>query len=79
MTPFSRLTLEFRQTFWLALPLIAASAGNHVMGLVDMAVVGRLGEIPMAAASLGNALYFGSGMLGMLTLPLKVLRRPCVV
>ena len=65
MTPFSRLTLEFRQTFWLALPLIAASAGNHVMGLVDMAVVGRLGEIPMAAASLGNALYFGSGMLGM--------------
>ena len=65
MTATTSLFQEFRKTLTLALPLTAASAGNHVMGLVDMAVVGRLGEVPMAASSLGTALYFGASMLGL--------------
>lgn len=42
----------------LALPLAAAQAGLQLMGLVDTAVVGRLGARELGAVGLGNALFF---------------------
>jgi multidrug resistance protein, MATE family len=49
----------------LAMPLAAAQAGTQLMGLVDVAVLGRLGAVELGASGLGNALFFGIAILGM--------------
>ena len=51
MSPFRT---ELRSLIRLAAPLAAAQAGTQVMGLVDLAVVGRLGARELGAAGLGN-------------------------
>ena len=56
---------EFRQLFALALPLAAAQAGTHLMSVVDVAVLGRLGARELAASGLGNAIFFAFSILGM--------------
>ena len=56
---------ELRELFRLALPLAAAQAGTQLMGLVDMAVLGRVGARELAAAGLGNAVYFAVSIIGM--------------
>jgi MATE family multidrug resistance protein len=56
---------ELRRLFALALPLSLAEAGTQVMGVVDMAVVGRLGGRELAAVGLGNAVYFGVSVFGL--------------
>jgi MATE family multidrug resistance protein len=59
---------EYRALARLSGPLIAGYAGNQLVGTVDAAIVGRLGAVPLAAVSYGNALFgvatiFGIGML----------------
>jgi MATE family multidrug resistance protein len=61
----SALTPELRRLFSLALPLAAAEAGTQVMSVVDMAVIGRLGALELAAAGLGNAVFFGVSVFGL--------------
>jgi multidrug resistance protein, MATE family len=56
---------ELRRLFALALPLALAEAGTQLMGVVDMAVVGRLGGRELAAVGLGNAVYFGVSVFGL--------------
>lgn len=56
---------EFRELFRLALPLAASQAGSQLMGLVDVAVLGRLGEVELAASGIGNAVFFAVSILGM--------------
>jgi MATE family multidrug resistance protein len=56
---------ELRQLLRLAGPLAAAQAGTQIMGLVDLAVVGRLGAREFGAAGLGNAIFFNISMLGI--------------
>ena len=56
---------EFRELFRLALPLAAAQAGTQLMGLVDVAVLGRLGARELAASALGNAIFFAFTIMGM--------------
>jgi MATE family multidrug resistance protein len=56
---------ELRQLLRLAAPLAAAQAGTQLMGLVDVAVLGRMGARELAAAGLGNALFFATSILGM--------------
>ena len=57
--------VELRRLFLLALPLAAAEAGTQVMSVVDMAVIGRLGGRELAAAGLGNAVFFGVSVFGL--------------
>lgn len=52
----------------LAGPLVLTNAGNMLLGLVDVAVVGRLGEDAIAGAGLGNAIFFTSALFGLGTL-----------
>lgn len=52
----------------MALPLVLTNAGNMLLGLVDVAVVGRLGESAIAGAGLGNAIYFTAALFGLGTL-----------
>ena len=61
----TELRAELRRLFSLAFPLAAAEAGTQVMSLVDMAVIGRLGGLELAAAGLANAVYFGISVFGL--------------
>jgi MATE family multidrug resistance protein len=56
---------ELRELFRLAAPLAAAQAGTQMMGLVDVAVLGRLGAHQLAGAGMANAVYFAVSVFGM--------------
>ncbi|HEX7152649.1 MAG TPA: MATE family efflux transporter [Thermoanaerobaculia bacterium] len=56
---------ELRSLLSLAVPLAAAQAGTQLMSLVDIAVLGRLGATELAAAGLGNAIFFAFSVFGM--------------
>jgi MATE family multidrug resistance protein len=60
-----RALIELRELLRLALPLAAAQLGMQLMGVVDTAVVGRLGAQELGAVGLGNALFFTISILGM--------------
>lgn len=49
----------------LAVPIALAQGGLSLMGLIDTAVVGRAGEIPLAAVGLANAVFFGTIVFGI--------------
>jgi MATE family multidrug resistance protein len=59
---------ELRETCRLAAPLALAYAAQALMGIVDAAVVGRAGAVPLAGAGIGNALFFAVSVLGMGTM-----------
>lgn len=59
---------ELRALVRLAVPLSLASAGQSLMGLVDAAVVGRAGAVPLAGVGLGALLFFAVSVLGMGTM-----------
>lgn len=56
---------ELKELFRLAAPLAAAQAGTNLMGLVDVAVLGRLGARELAGAGLANAVFFAFSIMGM--------------
>src|SRR5581483_10172830 len=59
------LMREFRELMKLALPVAIAQAGTQLMGVVDVAVLGRLGPRELAAAGAGNAVFFAFSVLGI--------------
>jgi MATE family multidrug resistance protein len=61
----AELKAELRRLFSLALPLAAAEAGTQLMSVVDMAVIGRVGGVELAAVGLGNAVFFGVAVFGL--------------
>ncbi|HEX5059104.1 MAG TPA: MATE family efflux transporter [Kofleriaceae bacterium] len=50
---------------WLAAPLVAQQAGSHLMGVVDAAMLGRYSDSALAAAGVGNNVYFAVSCVGM--------------
>ena len=56
---------ELRALFRLAVPLAAAQAGTQLMGLVDVAVLGRLGARELAGSGLANAVFFGRPVVAL--------------
>src|SRR6185295_3772071 len=59
---------EVRPTLSLALPIMAGMVSQTLMGLADTIMVGRVGVVPLAAASFVNAaihlpLVFGIDLL----------------
>jgi MATE family multidrug resistance protein len=59
------LKRELRELFRLAFPLAAAQAGTQLMGLVDVAVLGRAGAAELAGSGMANAIYFAISIFGM--------------
>lgn len=62
------LLAETGATLALAMPLVAGQLGQMLIALVDTMLIGRLGVVPLAAASLTNSLtliplVFGLGLL----------------
>jgi MATE family multidrug resistance protein len=56
---------EARGLFTIAIPLALSNVGNQLIGVVDTAVVGRLGEVPLGAVGLGSILFFVVAVLGL--------------
>jgi len=56
---------ELWQLLKLAGPIAFAQAGYALMGLVDTAVVGRLGSAPLGAVGLANGLFFAFAVIGI--------------
>jgi MATE family multidrug resistance protein len=63
--PAKTLAEEVRSLLKLAGPIALAQAGMSMMGLVDTAVVGRVGADSLAAAGLGNGIFFGVAIVGL--------------
>jgi MATE family multidrug resistance protein len=42
----------------LSIPVVTGQLGHMMMGVVDSVMVGRLGAVPLAAASLSNSIFF---------------------
>jgi MATE family multidrug resistance protein len=59
------LIAELRPLLRLALPLAVAQGGQALMGLVDTAVVGHAGSLPLAGTGLGLALFMALAVFGM--------------
>lgn len=57
--------LELTALARLAVPLVLANLGNMALALVDLAIIGRLGANEIAAAGLGNAIFFVVAMFGL--------------
>lgn len=65
--PRASVLREGRGTLILAIPLIAGQVSQMLVGLADTLMIGRLGVVPLAAASFANSilylpLMFGIGM-----------------
>lgn len=56
---------DILKTFKLAYPVMIGQLGIIMMGVVDSMMVGRLGSVQLAAASLGNSLVFLILILGI--------------
>ncbi|MBK7863060.1 MAG: MATE family efflux transporter [Archangiaceae bacterium] len=61
----SSFTEEARQLFRLGWPLALAQAGQALFGVVDTAVVGRVGAQAQGAVGLGNGVFMSISVLGM--------------
>ena len=55
---------EVRALLKLSGPILITQLGTMLLGLVDTAVVGRLGEVPLGAVGLGNSVFFTVSVLG---------------
>ena len=76
---FASFWSQARPTLALALPIIAGQVAQMAMGLVDSAMVGRVGVIPLAAAAFANTLIsiplvFGIGLMLALSIRISQVR-----
>jgi MATE family multidrug resistance protein len=58
---------HFKENFYLAYPVVLSQLGHILVSVTDSIMVGRLGTVPLAAASLGNSIFnivlvFGLGL-----------------
>lgn len=65
MSKFSELARETRATWSLALPLMAGQLSQMLMSLVDSAMVGRVGVVPLAAAAFAHSILGIFALLGI--------------
>lgn len=60
-----RARRELKALLSLSGPLILGFLGNQILGVVDTAMVGRLGDIPLSAVAAGNGLFFAITCFGL--------------
>jgi len=64
-TKIKSFCLHIRETVGLAFPVIVGQLGIILMGVVDNAMVGRIGYYPLAASALANGIFFLIFVVGM--------------
>ena len=60
-----RLLRELSALGRMAAPLALANGAVSLMGVVDTAILGRAGAVPLAATGLGNLLFFAVSVVGI--------------
>ena len=65
MPPLRLILAESRATLRLAVPLMAGQLSQMLMGLIDSAMVGHVGVVPLAAAAFGNSLLSMPMLIGI--------------
>ena len=63
--PWFEWSREAKAIGSLAVPLGAANVGMMMLGIVDSAVVGRLGELELGAVGVANMLFFAVTVVGL--------------
>jgi len=58
MEQMIELKKELKIIITLSIPVVIGQLGHMMMGVVDSLMVGRLGAVPLAAASLSNSVFF---------------------
>ena len=61
----SATTIEFIETIQLAMPIALTQLGQIAMMTTDLALIGRLGDTAVAAASLAHTVFFVAFVIGM--------------
>jgi MATE family multidrug resistance protein len=56
---------QLRELIALSIPLIASNSGGQLMGLVDTAMVGRLGSAALGGVGIGTGIFFALTVAGM--------------
>jgi MATE family multidrug resistance protein len=56
---------QLRELIALSIPLIASNSGGQLMGLVDTAMVGRLGSAALGGVGIGSSIFFALTVAGM--------------
>jgi len=70
----TRFREHIRQTIALATPIALGSTSQILIGLIDSAMVGHLGTVPLAASALGNSVFGFFYVVGIgLLMPLSVM------
>lgn len=75
MTFFQRFSMEARQTLALAFPIMVGQISQMLVGLVDSAMVGRVGTRPLAASAFAlnvSAIFVVFGIGLMMSLSVRV-------
>lgn len=62
---FTGFKNNFNKTFTLAYPVMLSQLGQVMVGVADNIMVGRLGAVPLAAASLANSIFYMILMFGI--------------
>jgi len=62
---WKRYKVHYRATLKLSWPIIVGQMGQVLMGVVDTAMVGRIGEASVAAAGLSSSLFFLIAVFGI--------------
>ncbi len=65
MSTRDHVRAELRELIPLALPIVLASVGQQLMGVVDTAMLGRYSESALAGAGIANAMILALQVLGM--------------
>lgn len=65
MSGLRSIIQESRATLVLAVPLMAGQLSQMLMGLIDSAMVGRVGVVPLAAAAFGNSVLGVPMLIGI--------------
>lgn len=60
-----RARRELKALLGLSGPLILGFLGNQLLGVVDTAMVGRLGDVSLSAVAAGNGLFFAITCFGL--------------
>src|SRR5436305_14449775 len=65
-TPYARqFAFELAETLKLAVPIAATQLGHIAMMTTDLALIGRLGDVAVAAAALAHTVFFVNFTFGM--------------
>lgn len=57
--------VHFSKNFFLAYPVVLSQLGHIMVSVFDSLMVGRIGTIPLAAASLGNSIFMITLVTGL--------------